>query len=410
MGSYGFRKQSQNDNGKVNNFTEENYTPKNSNNTFLLINENKKRKNNDNKIENNFGFSDLSFKNLYIESNYFEHVITHINDISKDKSISNKDKKNIDYISQFINKNHFTEEILENIVNNGIPNKLPCLRPLVWKALIGYLPVNDLLNWKKLTIFYYIKYNKIKKKYPEYPLNITEEQDQKIIAQLDKDLARTRPEEEFFKKNSLTNDKETNYDVLKRILFFYAKEHSDLLYVQGMNEIIALIYYIYSLDDNDFIKIFIESDVYFSFELIMEEIKPIFKMSDISYSQLFITIQINNIKEILNKVEPDIINYLQDIDLMLDSLIMRWIIVLFAQEFQIDKAINFWDRLLTQNDKVKFICFISVAIIKMNKNEILGKEIEDVMNWSSSFGNKIDISETVEIALDIRTKFKNKEI
>ena len=36
---------------------------------------------------------------------------------------------------------------MENILLNGIPNNLHCLRPLVWKSFIGYLPPNDLSKW-----------------------------------------------------------------------------------------------------------------------------------------------------------------------------------------------------------------------------------------------------------------------
>ena len=50
------------------------------------------------------------------------------------------------------------------------------------------------------------------------------------------------------------NNIETNADVVSRILFIYAKFSPDINYVQGMNEIIAPIYYCYSFD-----KIYIEN-------------------------------------------------------------------------------------------------------------------------------------------------------
>ena len=42
-------------------------------------------------------------------------------------------------------------------------------------------------------------------------------------------------------KNRQNATQEYNYDVLTRILFIYAKLH-DGFYVQGMNEIVALVY------------------------------------------------------------------------------------------------------------------------------------------------------------------------
>ena len=76
-----------------------------------------------------------------------------------------------------------------------------------------------------------------------------------------------------------------------------------------MNEIVAIIYYIYSLDENIYIKPFIESDTFFSFEILLQELKPIFMIHNINYSQLFITMQIKQIKDILRETAPDLLNY-----------------------------------------------------------------------------------------------------
>ena len=45
----------------------------------------------------------------------------------------------------------------------------------------------------------------------------------------------------------LSEIEENNYDVLRRILFYYAHEHCEVSDVQGMNEIIAIIFYIFSM-------------------------------------------------------------------------------------------------------------------------------------------------------------------
>ena len=385
------------------------YRVENSLNSFLILeaelNEEEKNKN------ENFGFHELSFKEIYISNNLFEHVIMHINlFLSKNNSQNEKTSKNIEKIAEFINQNKFTEDILEIILLNGIPNNLPCLRPLIWKCFIGYFPPNDLSKWKTITINNYMRYKSIKRKYAQYPLNITNDKDKKIIIQLEKDLDRTRRNVPFFqnKSGSKKNPDETNYDVIKRMLFYFAKEHN-ISYVQGMNEIIAIIYYTFANDDNPFFEKFIESDTYTCFSILVKEIEPIFHMIDISYSDLFITKQINQINDILEKIEPDILNYFKEIDFSIDSFVMRWIMVLFAQEFKIDVAINFWDRMFTQNNKIKFICFISVAILKLNKEKIIMKEIEDIAEWTKEMGNdisKIDMNEIIKNAFEIKKKYK----
>ena len=385
------------------------FTIENSINSFLLLE--KEEENEDNNDKENFGFHDLSFKEVYITNNLFEHVIDHINNyLSKNDNKNDIISRNIKKISEFINQNKFTNDILEIILFNGIPNNLNCLRPLIWKSFLGYFPPNDLSQWKNIAINNYLKYRQIKKKYLQYPSNITSDIDKKIIIQLEKDLPRTRGNIPFFqnKTNSTKNLEETNYDVIKRMLFYFAKEHP-ISYIQGMNEIMALIYYIFANDDNPFFKKFVESDTYHCFSILVKEIEPIFLLTDVSYSQLFITKQINQINEILEKTEPDILHFFREIDFSIDSFVMRWIMVLFAQEFKIDVAVNFWDRMFTQNNKMKFICFISVAIFKINKYKIIGKELEDIAQWSKEMGNninKIDMNEIIKVALDIKNKYK----
>ena len=351
------------------------------------------------------------FITTYEKNPLFEHIILHIKGYLKQHSTTSSEKEKVECLSDFIKKNEFNNKILKQIIKNGIPNQLPCLRALLWKSLIGYLPINDLSQWKKTTIEHFQKYRQFVKEFKEFPDNITDKSDQKLITQINKDLPRTRPEIKFFKEKSKISKNETNYDVIKRILYIFAKKHEDLSYVQGMNEIVAIIYYIYNLDENPYIKPFIESDTYFSFELLIQEIKPIFMMENINYSQLFISLQIKQINDILNAAEPELLNYFKKKDVLIDNFLMRWLLVLFAQEFSLNTSISFWDRLFTQKNKMRFICFISSSILIINKNKLMTMEMEDIIFWAQQFGtvvNDSNIDEIVKNAFDIKEKYNKK--
>lgn len=351
------------------------------------------------------------FINIYEKNPIFEHIILHIKSYLIQNSTSSQEKTKVECLSDFIKKNNFDNKILKQIIKNGIPNQLPCLRSMLWKSLIGYLPINDLSLWKKTTCENFEKYRLIKKEFKEFPNNIENENDKKIITQINKDLPRTRPQTIFFKEKSKISKNETNSDVLKRILYFYAKKHKDISYVQGMNEIVAIIYYIYNLDESPYIKPFIESDTYYTFELLMEEIKPIFMMENTNYSQLFLSLQIKQINDILTNVEPDLLKYFQQKDLMIDNFLMRWLLVLFAQEFSLQTSISFWDRLFTQKNKMRFICFISSAILIINKKKLMKMEMEEIMLWAQQFGsvvNDTNIDEIVKKAFEIKSQCNKK--
>ena len=365
--------------------------------SFEIISKNKE-------FQDDFGFSETSFKTVYENDPLLSHVITHTNNyIEKNKHNS----EDIAHLSDFISFDEISGEIINTILIKGIPETLTCLRPLIWKSLIGFYPLNNLNQWKEETINKNKLYEDIIKKYDYYPNKIQEEKDINLIAQINKDLPRTRFDCPFYAKEP------KNYDTLRRILFFYAKEHQDINYVQGMNEIIAIIFYMFSKDDNPFYtKNYMESDSYYTFGKLMDEIKDIFKMENIEYSQLYIKEIIDEIKKILKKVDYKLSNYFDEIGLEIDNFVMRWILVLFAQEFTIDVAVNFWDRLFTQKNKIKFICYISAAIIEKNKDIIMKLDASEIMEWAQELQNKmneIDISNIVQLALKIQKKYNKYE-
>ena len=351
----------------------------------------------------NFGFTETSFKTLYENDPLLCHVITHINEYIKKNDSNSVD---INHLSDFISMDEFSNDIINSILLKGIPESLPCLRPLIWKALIGFYPLNNLFQWKDETINKLKVYEDLLKKYDYYPKNIKEEQDKNLIEQINKDLPRTRFDCDFYVNNP------SNYDTLRRILFIYANEHLDIHYIQGMNEIIAIIFYIFSKDDNPFIQKYKESDSYFIFEKLMEEIKDIFIMENINYSQLFIKEQIEFIKKILKKIDRKLSDYFEEIGTEIDNFVMRWLLVLFAQEFTMDVAVNFYDRVFTQKNKIKFICYISAAIIEKNRNTLMTLDTGGIMEWAQELQNKmneIDITNIVQLALKIQKQYNKKE-
>ena len=81
------------------------------------------------------------------------------------------------------------------------------------------------------------------------------------------------------KKNDLTREDVSNYieshsDALARVLFIYAQLNKGIRYVQGMNEILAVLYYCFWKFGNEaaISTEYLESDLYFCFSNLMSEI------------------------------------------------------------------------------------------------------------------------------------------
>jgi hypothetical protein len=70
---------------------------------------------------------------------------------------------------------------------------------------------------------------------------------------------------------------ETHADVLHRILFIYAKLNQGIKYVQGMNEVLAVLYYCFLKQDYEMNPVFsdkyLESELFFAFTNLMVELK-----------------------------------------------------------------------------------------------------------------------------------------
>jgi TBC1 domain family member 13 len=82
------------------------------------------------------------------------------------------------------------------------------------------------------------------------------------------------------KKSDLSRDDiakyiESHSDALARVLFIFAQLNKGIRYVQGMNEVIAILYYCFWKFGNEGVisTHFLESDLFFCFSNLMQELK-----------------------------------------------------------------------------------------------------------------------------------------
>ena len=98
---------------------------------------------------------------------------------------------------------------------------------------------------------------------------------------------------------------ETHADVLSRVLFIYAKLNPGIKYVQGMNEVLAVIYYCFwSFSDFNIISLeYLESDLFFCFTNLMTEIRDGF-MRDMDKEESGISGKVAAFAAILRIIDP----------------------------------------------------------------------------------------------------------
>lgn len=431
---------------------------------------------------------------------------SHLYDVPLFKKILDKSKKIVEIntlvkiykILDEINQGGFNsldESKLQILMFSGIPDEIPVLRTLLWKLALKY-PNIQIIHTPKWQIeidnkrkeyfekvdkhyFYLNKYSNLKGegKDSDHPLSVNNSsdwnnyfKDLELLEEIKKDVRRTRAQMSFFfmpadktihvtneeivlkadytiehtkkSKSLIENDFQTHGDVLTRILYIYSKEYPNIRYVQGMNEILAILYYQFCLDndcDNNLYqdllnntdkensdknkteleKVYkdnekIEADSYFCFNNLMDEIKDLFiREKDLTRSG--IQTRIKGINLLLREIDKEIYNHFIDESVEIQFFMFRWYTLLFTQEYEMPDVLRLWDSILSfiklnsnrYTDKFMFLNYLSLAAILKKKVDILNSDFSGIMMCFQSM-DFTDVHDHIRNADIIKQYYKEK--
>ncbi|KAK1264431.1 hypothetical protein QJS04_geneDACA016138 [Acorus gramineus] len=306
---------------------------------------------------------------------------------------------------------------LQWMANYGLPDG-GGLRATTWKLLLGYLPAardsweadlannrskyfalkeEELLNPSTLTQRYetspsnklesvndvigFLRRNKIST--GDHPLSLSKAsvwhqffENTEIVEQIDRDVQRTHPSMKFFSGDSSVGQK--NQMAMRSILHLFAKLNPAIGYVQGMNEVLAPLFYIFSMDSDEKNALHAEADSYACFvRLLSDSVDHFCKHLDNSsvgimatlshFSQL---IKLNDEElwrhlEIFNKVNPQFYAF-------------RWITLLLTQEFEFHDVMRIWDSLLSNPLGIQeMLLRVCCAMVLCVKHELLSGDFAE---------------------------------
>ena len=358
--------------------------------------------------------------------------------------------KSSGFIESLISKN---KKNLQLFSEDGVPDEIPILRSIVWKINLGYLSINNeewenILSDKRNSYFYYkniIQKNlleefKLFENYSNMSKEEKEDLDKKtnklLLEQICKDVNRTHNQMDFFFKptdenNKLSqkelieimdnrrncsmkdindiykiNIKETHADVIARILYIYSKFFPDISYVQGMNEIIAPIYYVFSFDKTygveDSMKN-IEADVFWTFNSLMEQIKNNFN-SEKNQDDTGIGGKVQKFKKMLQNMDLQLYQHFEAFNVEYYTFAYRWFILFFSQEFLMIDILRLWDYLFSSDDKFFNCYFVSLAVLELKRDDLLVSDLSGILSNLKSFKG-LNIEEIISLAKKIKTQY-----
>ncbi|EGD74410.1 hypothetical protein PTSG_06421 [Salpingoeca rosetta] len=188
---------------------------------------------------------------------------------------------------------------------------------------------------------------------------------------------------------------ECHWEVIERILFVYAVLNTAIPYVQGMNEILGPLYYVFASDPDPAWREWSEADAFFCFLAIMAHVRDIFdRENDKSDS---------GVKGVLNRLDgmllahiPHVHMALHDMNLDLHFFAFRWIALLLSQEFRLPDVIRLWDSLFASRDILDRLLCLCVAMLQHVSGTLEERDFATCVKLLQNFPRDVDVAIIVE--------------
>jgi TBC1 domain family member 2 len=272
-------------------------------------------------------------------------------------------------------------EDLRKIAWNGIP---PRHRALVWKLLLGYLP----LHAQRRT-------TTVQRKRAEYAEAMAQHysipddrhrslQEQETLRQVLVDVPRTQPTIALFRHEAIRR-------MLGRLLFVWAMRHPASSYVQGINDLATPLIVVFLADyyDSDPANLQdghvlnhisperlleVEADVYGCLTNLLANIQDHYTADQPGLQRMVMRLQ-----ELVQRIDADLCHHLQETGVEFIQFSFKWMNCLLLREFQLPGVIRLWDTYLSEKNGYEdfhvyvcaaFLCQFSAPLQQMSFDEI----------------------------------------
>ena len=343
-----------------------------------------------------------------------------------------------------LNKAKINLVCLKSISFRGIPSECNGLRGVIWRLMLGYLPIETnrwepFLNQKLKeynTLLQDMKMPSVIRISSERSTHVPDENEE-LAKEIKTDVKRTKRDVAFFGKlanapstaaekieeetkekvgsllseeeeDFVYSDKETHRYVLSRILYIYAKQNSGAGYIQGMNELLGVLYYCFYHNTVPELEKYVESDTFFCFTYLMTELKDIYsKHMDMTFGG--IQSIIHKVRDIIKRVDLEYQTYLEEAKADIQLFALRWIMLLFAQDMDLPAVVRLWDSLLGDSERFLFFQYVVAEIIIEAKKSVIGIEFYEFVKAIQGIPRTMNLVEVLKKAGNMLAKDLKKD-
>ncbi|XP_071355634.1 TBC1 domain family member 5 isoform X2 [Trachinotus anak] len=355
----------------------------------------------------------------------------------------------------FLNSNY-----LARIRQAGINGRLRSsrFRSVCWKLYLEVLP-EDKGQWINKTKELRAQYEKIKETHITNPRKAAGQQDlvvnnplsqdegslwnkffqdKELKGMVKQDVLRTFPEIRYFQDEDVRTK-------LTDILFCYARENEQLLYKQGMHELLAPIVFVLHCDHQAFQHAsetaspseemkcllnpeYLEHDAYAMFSQLMETAEPWFSsferevrkgkeemLTSIPFARpqdsgpsVAIVTKVNRIQDqLVKKHDVELHMHLNRLEIAPQIYGIRWVRLLFGREFPLQDLLVVWDALFADSITLDLVDYIFVAMLLYIRDALIASNFQTCLGLLMHYPPIGDINALLQKALFLRDPKNN---
>ncbi|XP_054462636.1 TBC1 domain family member 5 isoform X2 [Anoplopoma fimbria] len=258
-------------------------------------------------------------------------------------------------------------------------------------------------------------------------------QDKELKGMIKQDVLRTFPEIRYFQDDDVRTK-------LTDILFCYARENEQLLYKQGMHELLAPIVFVLHCDHQAFQHAsetaspseemkcllnpeYLEHDAYALFSQLMETAEPWFSsyerevrkgkeemLTSIPFARpqdsgpsVAIVTKVNRIQDqLVKKHDIELHMHLNRLEIAPQIYGIRWVRLLFGREFPLQDLLVVWDALFADSITLDLVDYIFVAMLLYIRDALIASNFQTCLGLLMHYPPLGDISSLLQKALFLR--------
>lgn len=350
----------------------------------------------------------------------------------------------------FVNSNY-----LARIRQSGVSGRLRSsrFRSVCWKLYLEVLP-EDKSQWINKSRELRAQYEKIKETHITNPRKAAGQQDlvvnnplsqdegslwnkffqdKELKGMIKQDVLRTFPEIRYFQDEDVRTK-------LTDILFCYARENEQLLYKQGMHELLAPIVFVLHCDHQAFQHAsetaapseemkcllnpeYLEHDAYAMFSQLMETAEPWFSsferqvrkgkeemLTSIPFARpqdsgpsVAIVTKVNRIQDqLVKKHDVELHMHLNRLEIAPQIYGIRWVRLLFGREFPLQDLLVVWDALFADSITLDLVDYIFVAMLLYIRDALIASNFQTCLGLLMHYPSIGDINSLLQKALFLR--------